>query len=72
MGKKRGRGGAKARDPLNEPPEGCHHYEDAYDVPWDIQKYHFRQSLTKYLLTPDIGTFTNGIKYSPNMMMVFG
>ena len=35
MGKKRRRGSQS----FAELPEGCHHYEDLAEVPWDIQKY---------------------------------
>ena len=35
MGKKRRR----ASEAFAELPEGCHHYENLAEVPWDIQKY---------------------------------
>ena len=34
----------------NTPPEGCQHYVDLSDVPWDIQKYVPSASYSKPLL----------------------
>ncbi|KAI4123883.1 MAG: hypothetical protein LQ347_005964 [Umbilicaria vellea] len=39
MGKKRRR----ASEAPAELPEGCHHYEDLAEVPWDIQKYYHQR-----------------------------
>ncbi|SLM35985.1 rna methylase family [Lasallia pustulata] len=39
MGKNRRR----ASEAPAELPEGCHHYEDLADVPWDIQKYYHQR-----------------------------
>jgi hypothetical protein len=24
---------------VETPPKGCHHYEEIWEVPWDIQKF---------------------------------
>ncbi|MCJ1486001.1 hypothetical protein MMC06_006177 [Schaereria dolodes] len=46
MGRKRSR----KEHSFEKPPEGCYHYEDIAEVPWDIQKYyHQRHSIfSKY------------------------
>lgn len=53
------------------PPEGCQHYTDLKDVPWDIQKLEsYMHRKAKSLTLADITT--RDIAYFPDMMKVSG
>lgn len=55
------------------PPEGCQHYADFCEMPWDIQKF-VSIPFVHYLQMSLIGldTTTNVTVYSRNMMKAYG
>lgn len=55
------------------PPEGCQHYTDSCEMPWDIEKsisMRFVHSLYNWLMALDITT--NVTVSSRNMMKAYG
>ena len=54
-------------------PEGCHHYEEVGDVPWDIQKWLVKPLLlSRRCIITFLDTSHSGIAYFQNMTKEYG
>lgn len=62
----------KRSEEQEELPEGCNHYQDISEVPWDIQKYHNTLSTSKTCAKTAAATGTSAIRFSRNTMMAYG
>ena len=73
MGKRKRKNfeGFKSTQSFEKIPEGCHHYDNVTEVPWDIQKYTV-VLLTAHPFLTVLGIFISATVYFPNMTKEYG